>query len=290
MRLRFLLARRVPDGPSEIVLAVSELLRRKGFQVSSGIAEEELLDPARLGGEADLWLLKSYTPLSMSLAGALHAGGARLLNSYPASAAARNKITAARVLEDAGVPAPRCWVTGDLSLLAPLVREMALVVKPHLGWRGQGVRVVRGEAELRALPPPAEPVLVQEWIPGPGVDLRVYVAGERVFATRKPFSGTSYAVPGTQVPVTEEIRAIALRCGRAFGLGLFGLDVIESPAGPRVVDVNIFPGYKGIPEAPEALAAYVARFAETGILLPASGPAALPPLPPAPPTATRTAP
>jgi ribosomal protein S6--L-glutamate ligase len=262
-----MLARRA-DGPSRIVIEAAEILRGRGFDVASAIAEEIVQRPDELGGEADLWLLKSYTPLSLSLAGVLHRAGARLLNPYPACLAARDKIAAAQVLSAAGVPSPRSWVTGDLSLLAPLAREMPLVVKPYMGWRGGGVRVVRGEAELRALPPPQEPVVVQEFLPGPGVDLRVYVAGERVFATRKPFSATSFSVPGEEVAVTEEVRRMALRCGEAFGLGLFGLDLIESPDGPRVVDVNYFPGYKGIADAPAAVADYIARYADGAVSLP----------------------
>ena len=261
MKIHFLLQRRVPDGPSEIVLAVARLLEERGFEIASTIAEEAVLRPERLGAEADLWILKSYTPLSLTLAGVLHANGARILNPYPASVTARNKILAAQLLDAAGIPAPCSWVTGDLALVAPLAREMPLVVKPAVGWRGEGVHVVRGEAELFALPPPREPVLVQELIPGPGVDLRVYVAGDEVFATRKPFSSTSYAVAGEEVEVPPEVRDIALRCGEAFGLGLFGLDVIESPRGPRVVDVNTFPGYKGIAGAPEAVAHYIETFA-----------------------------
>jgi ribosomal protein S6--L-glutamate ligase len=262
-----MLARRVPDGPSRIAIEAGEILRRRGFEVGSGIAEELLQRPERLGGEADLWLLKSYTPLSLSLAGVLHAAGARLLNPYPACLAARDKIAAARVLDAAGIPAPRSWVTGELSLLAPLAREMALVVKPYMGWRGEGVRMVRSEAELLALPAPREPLLVQEFLPGPGEDLRVYVAGERVFATRKPFSASSFSMPGQPVEVGDEVRRIALRCGEAFGLGLYGLDLIEAPGGPRVVDVNYFPGYKGIPEAAEAVADYIASYAEGKVSL-----------------------
>lgn len=275
MRLRFMLARR-PDGPSHVVAEVMERLRLRGLEVTSAIAEEVVERPGHLGAEADLWLLKSYTPLSLSLAGVLHRAGARVLNPYPACLAARDKIAAAQVLEAAGIPAPRSWVTGDLSLLAPLAREMPLVVKPHMGWRGEGVRVVRSEAELLALPPPREPVLVQEFLPGPGVDLRVYVVGERVFATRKPFSARSFSLPGEEVPVADEVRRIALRCGEAFGLGLYGLDLIEAPGGPRVVDVNYFPGYKGIAAAADAVAEYVARCAEGAVSLPGAGPHASP--------------
>jgi ribosomal protein S6--L-glutamate ligase len=261
VKLRFLLARRIPDGPSQVVDEASAILERRGFEVSSIIAEETVLQPERLGREADLWLLKSYTPLSLSLAGVLHGAGARVLNPYPACLAARNKITAAQVLHAASIPAPASWVTYDLSRLAALLRHGPLVVKPHMGWRGEGVCVVRNERELLALPRPAEPVLVQELVDGPGEDLRVYVAGHKVFATRKAFSKGSFSVPGRPVPVTDEIRRIARQCGEAFGLGLFGLDIIESRKGPRVVDVNYFPGFKGIAGAAEAVADYIAEVA-----------------------------
>jgi len=259
-RLRFLLARRA-DGPSEIVAKVSEILTARGFEISFVIAEEVVQRPERMGAEADLFLLKSYTPLSLSLAAVLEKSGARVLNPHAACLAARDKIVAAQVLAGAGIPAPRSWVTGDLSLLAALAEEMPLVVKPQLGWRGEGVRIVRGAAELLALPPPREPMLVQEFLPGTGVDLRVYVAGSRVFATRKPFSSTSFSVPGQPAAVSEEVRDIALRCGAAFGLGLYGLDLIETPRGPFVVDVNYFPGYKGLPDAAGAVADHVALVA-----------------------------
>src|SRR2546422_6761151 len=71
MKLYFLLARRVPPVPSQIVLEVSEILRCRGFRVESGIAEEMLVSPDRLASTHDLYLLKSYTALSLSLAGVL---------------------------------------------------------------------------------------------------------------------------------------------------------------------------------------------------------------------------
>src|SRR4051812_43913647 len=122
MRIRFLLARRVPDGPSQIVLAASKILSGLGFEVESTIAEEVLQRPERLGGPEDtvaLWILKSYTPLSMTMAGVLHSAGARVLNPYPACVAARNKILTAHVLDAHGIPTPRSWITGNLALLAP---------------------------------------------------------------------------------------------------------------------------------------------------------------------------
>ena len=261
MKLYFLLARRVPPVPSQIVLEVSEILRCRGFRVESGIAEEMLVSPDRLASTHDLYLLKSYTALSLSLAGVLHTEGARLLNPYPGCLASRDKILASKLLCAAGIPAPRCWVTADLKLLDPIVEETPLIVKPHMGWRGEGIHIVRNRRELAAIPQPQTPVLIQEYFQGTGEDLRMYIAGDQVFAVRKRFSSASFAEPGQPCAVSSELRDIALRCGRAFGLGLYGMDLIETPDGPKVVDVNYFPGYKGVPDAAVAVADYIERFA-----------------------------
>jgi ribosomal protein S6--L-glutamate ligase len=270
MRLRFLLARRDPPVPSEIVLAAQDLLRRRGFCVEEVIPEEALLAVDAPPDDDVLWLHKSYSELALQVAGALHAGGARLLNPYRATAALRSKIVAAQVLAAAGVPAPRTWAVGDPRALGPLLARSPLVVKPAAGWRGQGVSFVRTAAALAALPPFEAPMVAQELVDGPGEDLRLYVAGERVFATRKPFSGGSYAVAGRPAPVTPRLEELALRVGAAFGLALFGLDLVEGSAGPVVVDVNHFPGYKGCPGAAEAVAHVIAAAATGRAALPAA--------------------
>lgn len=257
-----MLARRAPDVPSQLVLEVCEILRQRGVKVESGIAEETLLRPDRPFRKVDLYLLKSYTELSLSLAGVLYRQGARLLNPYPGCYAARNKIIASQVLAAAGIPAPRCWVTSDFTLLGDLVNEIPLIVKPYMGWRGEGVHVVRNPAELAALPFPQSPMLIQEYLPGSGEDLRLYIAGDEMFAVAKPFSGDSFARPGRPVPVTTEVRKIGLSCGAAFGLGLYGVDLIQTESGPKVIDVNYFPGFKGVEGASEVVADYVQRCAE----------------------------
>lgn len=273
MKLCFLAARRDPPVPSRIVLDVSELLSRRGYEVESFIAEEKLTGLDSLDTKNTLYLLKSYTDLSLALAGVLHARGARLLNPYPSSAATRNKIIACQYLRAGGIPAPRSWVTGDMKLLLSLVEKIPLIVKPCMGWRGIGVKIVKTPEDVKALPVPEGPMLIQEFLEGAGEDLRLYVAGEQVYAIRKPFSAASYSVPGRSCPVTSQERDIALRCGRAFGLGLYGMDLIETPRGPLVVDVNCFPGYKGAPSAAEAVADYIEGYAagKISLALPAPG-------------------
>jgi len=273
MKLYFMMVRRVPPVPSPVLAEVCAILAQRGFRIDTGIAEEMVMRPDCLKVEHDLYLLKSHTELSLSLAGILHAQGARLLNPYPCCIATQNKIVASQRLRAAGVPTPRSWVTGDLTLLAPMTGATPLIIKPYLGHRGAGIRVVNSPDELAAVPPPETPVLVQEFVKGSGEDLKVYVVGDEVFATRKPFSPDSFTKPGRPCPVTSEVRDIARRCGRALGLGLYGMDMIESPNGLFVVDVNTFPGYKGVPEAARLIADYVDDYARERIRLELGEPA-----------------
>jgi ribosomal protein S6--L-glutamate ligase len=261
MRVFFITVRRVPPVPSPVLVDVFARLSDWGFHVAEAIPEENVLRADDLGPSEDLYVLKSHTELALSLAGLLHARGARLLNPYPSCVAAQDKITACNLLRLAGVPTPRTWVTGDVRLTRPLLAGGPLIIKPHRGHRGVGVSVVRDDAELVAAPASAGPVVAQELVRGPGEDLKVYVVGERVFAVRKPFGPDSFTRPGRRSEVTRQVRELALRCGRAFGLGLFGLDVIESPDGPVVVDVNYFPGYKGVPDAGALIADYIRDYA-----------------------------
>lgn len=261
MTLYFLLVRRVPPVASPVLVDVFELLRRRGFRVDAGIAEEMLARADRVRVAYDLYVLKSHTELSLSLAGVLAAQGACLLNPYASCSATQNKIVASRRLRAAGVPVPRTWVTGDPALLRPIAAERPLIVKPYLGHRGAGIRLVLKPRDLVDLSLPDGPIMAQEYVDGSDEDVKLYVVGNDVFAVRKPFSPTSFTVPGRPCAVDSELRAIALRCGQALGLGLYGLDVVEGPEGPVVVDLNYFPGYKGVPGAAPLIADYIVRFA-----------------------------
>jgi ribosomal protein S6--L-glutamate ligase len=261
VRLYFVLVRRVPPVPSPVLIETFAILERRGFEIDSEIPEETLRRPDRFRCEHDLYILKSHTELALSLAGVIETLGGRLLNPYASCITTQDKIVASRRLRAAGVPIPRSWVTGDLTLMREIVEETPLIVKPHRGHRGTGISIVRNAAELAALDRPEGPVLIQEHVMGDGEDVKVYVVGEHVFAVRKEFSPTSFTRPGRACPVSAELRETALACGRILGLGLYGLDVLEAEEGHVVVDVNYFPGYKGVPGAAPLIADYIESYA-----------------------------
>ncbi|PYO75569.1 MAG: hypothetical protein DMD64_00075, partial [Gemmatimonadetes bacterium] len=117
-------------------------------------------------------------------------------------------------------------------------------------------------AEPRAAHKPP-PILAQRYHPPEGRDLKIYVIGERLFGVRKVFPARTEAEKyGEPFTPTAEQREITLRCGRAFGIDLYGVDFIESEGKLYVVDMSSIPGFKGVPDAPSHLANYFYAAAE----------------------------
>src|SRR5438477_9537 len=61
---------------------------------------------------------------------------------------------------------------------------------------------------------------------------------------------------------TPELSRIVLRCGAAFGIDLFGVDIIECDGAPYVVDMNSFPGFSGVRDGIARVARYLYQGAE----------------------------
>lgn len=259
MKIAFLLTRRVPDVPSPVLLEVFEHLRAQGHEIDGWIPEDRLLDATTLDVDADVYLLKSHTEHALSIAGALQDAGARVINEYHACLIAQDKVTAARRMRTLGVPTPDTWLVADPRHAMRLLQDGPLIIKPNRGHRGAGVVLAHNVDDL-----PTDlhgPTIVQRFAPGPGEDLKVYVAGEKVWAVRKAFDEHSFTRAGRPVPVSNEVYRIAQRVREGFGLELFGIDVIESPDGPQVVDVNYFPGYKGCEDPAPQIAEVIHRLA-----------------------------
>jgi ribosomal protein S6--L-glutamate ligase len=263
-----ILDRREHGTPTPLLRDVIARLRERDIEVDWAVPEETVTPAGQPGPDYDFYLLKSYTDLGLSLAGVLHEQGARMLNPYPACLALRDKVATASRLRAAGLPIPRTWSTGDPGLLAGRLRDGPLIFKPARGVHGAGVRVVRDERELASFREELaarsrlrDPLVAQELVPGDGEDLKLYVSGEDVFAVRKAFSETSFHESGRACRVSPEVRELARRCGRAFGLTLYGLDLIEGPDGPVIVDLNYFPGFRGVPAAAALVAEQIERFA-----------------------------
>jgi ribosomal protein S6--L-glutamate ligase len=261
LRIGFLLPRYGEPNHSHMPAVMRELSVR-GVIVDVIQPLDRAVDLSAVCVEHDLYVLKRTNGLALSLAGALHAQGAAIVNPYPATVALNDKIVAARILQSAAIPTPATYVVDRPNCLASLLDEGPLVIKPYQGSEGYGVRVVRSVVDLAALPAGKQPVLAQRYHPPDGRDRKIYSIGGRLFGVKKIFPArTQEAKHGEPFTPSRELSEIALRCGRAFGIDLYGVDIIESDGKPYVVDMCSMPGFKGVPDAASYLASYFHAYA-----------------------------
>lgn len=192
----------------------------------------------------------------------------------------RDKILCLQTLEAAGIPVPATvYNRGPYVAPGDLVRAVGgppVVIKVLEGTQGIGVVLCEtqnaAESSIEAFRNLARGVLVQEFVEeSAGTDLRCIVVGTRVVAAMRrqarkgEFRSNLHRGGSAEaVKLTDEEKDIALRAAAAVGLGVAGVDILQSDRGPLVVEVNSSPGLEGIERATRldvagSIIRYVAR-------------------------------
>lgn len=99
-------------------------------------------------------------------------------------------------------------------------------------------------------------VYLQEFVPNDGYDVRVFLLGERAWAIRRsnPHDWRANVSRGAKVevfPLTDELVHIARRAAASVGAVIAGVDLLPTPSGWSVIEVNAVPGWKGLARAHE---------------------------------------
>ncbi len=258
MRIGFLMRRHPPTRLSPIMPQVISLLTEWGADVDPLYPDDGYVDLGRVRAQHDLYVLRSNSDLALSLAGALHGAGAATLAPYPVANVLRNKIVSTQMLLAAGVRVPDTFVTMEPEQLAPLLDDGPLVLKPYTGSDGRGVRIVWDADDLIGLTIHEGPLFAMRYQPADGRDRKIYCIGGQLFGVKRSWPVKSYQDKmGEPFTLDDELCDIALACGRAMGIDLFGVDIIYSDGVPWVVDMSSFPGFKGVPDAALRLADYI---------------------------------
>ncbi len=281
MRICFLME--PPRSKESVTYDVLNGLKERGSEVEVVTERSGLIDLERFRFDYDLYLFKSHSPLAESLAAAAHYRGAKVLNGYPETMKVRDKILTCTMLLQAGIPTPRTFVTDSIESLRPVVREMPIIVKPYRGRRGQGIEICLDEAgfdeliKRRASEADIDDdggggedgtalgerlIFAQEYEEHEPFDYKAYAVGDFVHTIRRIFPAkTKEEKLGTPVEDDPELNDLIRRCGKLFGLELYGVDLIKTPKGYSVIEVNCFPGYKGVPQGGSRIADFVTEHA-----------------------------
>ena len=214
----------------------------------------------------DLMLLKSYSTAALELARARAASGTTVVNDPDAVEAVIDRVQMAARLAHADVlQPPTTRTTIDDVLIGRFALSGPSVVKSRYSRAGDLVVAVDDRDEMRHLAAEwgSEPVVIQPRLPNDGVDHKVWVIGTAVFHARRhsPLSrvGAVNDIASLPAPATRETTdwsPLVDRLRAAFGLEIFGFDVIDTADGAVVVDVNSFPGVRGVAGAVDAFVAF----------------------------------
>ncbi len=161
------------------------------------------------------------------------------------------------ILEDEGIPVPRTLATESVNEALKAFNELGgdVVVKPIFGSRGQGatriVDVDVADTVFKAITFHHGVIYMQEFVEHWHSDIRAFVVGDRVIASmRRVAEGwkTNYSRGARPAPaqISEEFEELAVKSAQAVGCKVAGVDILEGPQGPRIVDVNSQPGWKGL--------------------------------------------
>ncbi len=172
---------------------------------------------------------------------------------------AGDKVRTSLRLAERGIPTPRTVVALSPEAALRAVEQIGYpaVLKPAVGsWGRLMAKVDDADAAEQiiehkgALGSPVHSVFyVQEFVPKPDRDLRVFVVGGEVVAAmyRRSSAWRTNAARGAsaeEAPVTPELAALALRAAEAVGGGVLAVDLMESPRGLVVHEVNPTPEFK----------------------------------------------
>jgi ribosomal protein S6--L-glutamate ligase len=268
---------------------VAQALRSWGHQVDVLRPHSTLTDLGDLmpggTGAYDAYVLKTVSSgPGLSILEAAGAAGIATVNDHRAIRLARDKAVAASRARAAGLPFPTTWFAARSALLSQVPRDRyPLVVKPNNGSSCEQIFRVDTPEELDRLDlDDSGFLLAQPYLTNPGYDVKLYNTGDEVFAAvrRSPLH-PGQDVAEQLIPVTPELHALTVAVGRAFGLDIYGLDVVETPRGWVVLDVNDFPSFGKVPDVAQRLARTVLRLARRATAAPDSTPVSSPAFVPA---------
>ena len=219
---------------------------------------------------ADLYLLKSHAPQALDVAHFVEQQGALVLNSWSASVACQDRLRMTEYMVKASLSWPQ---TQSFDTLEEMISQpegliqvaYPFIIKSRYSHRGDLVDKVESRTQLQALAAQwaKEPVILQELVASDGWDIKVWVIDEHIFAARRrtPLETTASKedFPITTDELTKQFLPSIVEIGRAFNLRLYGVDLIMTGRGPVVVDINAFPGFRGVPGADSALVTLVER-------------------------------
>ncbi|MFI5141815.1 MAG: 30S ribosomal protein S6--L-glutamate ligase [Bacteroidia bacterium] len=176
----------------------------------------------------------------------------------------RDKLRSLQLLARAGMGMPKTIFankTKDVDQMIEAVGGTPCIIKLLEGTQGIGVILAENhkaaKSVIEAFMKLNAAMLVQEFIKeAKGADIRAFVVDGQVVGAMKRQakegefrSNLHQGGSATVINLTPEERSTAIKAAKKLGLGIAGVDMLQSDRGPLVMEVNSSPGLEGIENA-----------------------------------------
>jgi len=258
MRFCFILEERYAQKPMPMVIADQLVQWGHEIEVLQPYAAVTSLTDLSLT-KYDAYVLKTVSDgPGLTILEAAEAVGIPTINNSRAIRLVRDKAVAVAFAQACGLPIPATYFVGHPRALLGVPEDIyPVVVKPSNGTSMQDIHLVHTLEEMRQLQVDERSYyLAMHYVENTGYDIKLYVTGQEVHAVQKssPLHGD---VQESEIPVTREMLKLARKVGQFFGLDLYGVDVLETPQGLVIVDINDFPSFYGVPRKVSSVAEYI---------------------------------
>ena len=179
---------------------------------------------------------------------------------------AHDKFLTTAILSHNKIPVPKTYLVKTKKGIKNIASKIKfpIMIKLMSGSGGMGVMYVENEAAMGSIIESMnilkQEALVQEYIDNPGEDIRVFVAGgeiigamKRVAAPGEKRANIKAGGHGIKYTPTSEIAEICFKSAEAIEAKICAIDIVEGHRvdgeGPKVIEVNINPGIRGLTAA-----------------------------------------
>ena len=241
-----------------------KLVARLAFKPHFTVREVTQQEEVRLQEDLDALIIRPIGRGSleelvfrMDMLYKLERSGFYMVNPPEAIEHCVDKYDILAILEDEGIPVPRTIATESVAEALKAFKELGgdVVIKPVFGSRGMGAtRVVDADIAdtiFKAITFHHGVIYLQEFVPHGHSDIRAFVVDGHVIAAMRRVAEdwkTNYSRGARPTPTTlsKEFEDLAVKAAKAVGCRVAGVDILEGPDGPKIVDVNSQPGWKGL--------------------------------------------
>jgi len=185
-----------------------------------------------------------------------------------------NKLLTHLNLQQHNIAMPKTYISSTIEAAKEVLKKVKypVVMKFPQGTQGKGVMFAdsfsSASSMLDALGALKQPFIIQEYVETEGCDIRALVVGDKVVAAmrrkaQKDEKRANIHVGGVgeYVELDRVARKLAVDTAKALKADICGVDILEGPLGPLVIEANVSPGLQGLSQVSQIdIADEIARF------------------------------